>query len=60
MPLTAMEIRNAKPLEKPYKLSDGGGMFLEIMRFKVLANYISLRRKGEMSRAGSLPQNVLG
>lgn len=31
MPLTAMEIRNAKPLEKPYKLADGGGMYLEIV-----------------------------
>lgn len=47
MPLTDLEIRNAKPLEKPvktkgekttfvtidgpYKLSDGGGMYLEIM-----------------------------
>jgi integrase len=31
MPLTALEIRNAKPLEKPYKLSDGGGMYLEVM-----------------------------
>ncbi|GAO37774.1 integrase [Sulfuricella sp. T08] len=47
MPLTELEIRNAKPLEKPvkvkgekttfvtvggsYKLSDGGGMYLEVM-----------------------------
>lgn len=28
MPLTDVAIRNAKPREKQYKLSDGGGMFL--------------------------------
>jgi hypothetical protein len=28
MPLTEMKIRNAKPQAKPYKLSDGEGMFL--------------------------------
>lgn len=31
MPLTALEISKAKPLEKPYKLADGGGMYLEVM-----------------------------
>ena len=28
MPLTDTRIRNAKPTAKPYKLSDGGGMYL--------------------------------
>jgi integrase len=28
MPLTDTRIRNAKPIGKPYKLSDGGGMYL--------------------------------
>ncbi len=28
MPLTDVRIRNAKPLEKPYKLSDGKGLYL--------------------------------
>lgn len=28
MKLTAIECRNAKPKDKPYKLADGGGMFL--------------------------------
>ena len=28
MSLTHFDIRNAKPAEKPYKLSDGGGLFL--------------------------------
>lgn len=30
MPLTDFKIRGAKPAEKPYRLSDGGGLFLEI------------------------------
>ena len=28
MPLTDIKIRKAKPRPKPYKLSDGGGLFL--------------------------------
>jgi hypothetical protein len=28
--LTDTAIRNAKPTTKPYRLSDGGGMYLEI------------------------------
>lgn len=30
MPLTDTTIRNAKPADKPYKLYDGGGLFVEI------------------------------
>lgn len=30
MPLTDVAIRKAKPAAKPYKLSDGGGLYLEI------------------------------
>lgn len=30
MPLTDTRIRNAKPAEKPYKLADGGGLYIEI------------------------------
>ncbi|MET3130282.1 integrase [Oxalobacteraceae bacterium GrIS 1.11] len=30
-PLTDIQIRNAKPKDKPYKLSDGGGLYVEIM-----------------------------
>lgn len=30
MPLTDTAIRNAKPAEKPVKLSDGGGLYLEV------------------------------
>ncbi len=31
MPLTALSASNANPAEKPYKLADGGGMYLEVM-----------------------------
>jgi integrase len=30
-PLTATQVNNAKPKEKPYKLTDGGGLYLEVM-----------------------------
>lgn len=30
VPLTDVRIRNAKPKDKPYKLADGGGLYLEI------------------------------
>ena len=30
MPLTHTRIRNAKPTEKPYKMADGGGLYIEI------------------------------
>ena len=30
MPLSDTKIRNAKPLDKPYKLSDGEGLFVQV------------------------------
>lgn len=30
VPLTDTQIKNAKPKDKPYKLTDGGGMYLEV------------------------------
>jgi hypothetical protein len=30
-PLTQLQVRNAKPMDKPYKLADGGGLYLEVM-----------------------------
>jgi integrase len=30
-PLTVTQVNNAKPKEKPYKLADGGGLYLEVM-----------------------------
>ncbi|MBP0133305.1 MAG: DUF4102 domain-containing protein [Nitrosospira sp.] len=32
MPLTDIQIRNAKPTEKSYKLYDGGGLYLEVAK----------------------------
>jgi integrase len=32
LPLAEIQVRNAKPREKPYKLFDGGGLFLEVAR----------------------------
>ncbi|MFV8628926.1 tyrosine-type recombinase/integrase, partial [Ralstonia pseudosolanacearum] len=31
MPLTDLSVRNAKPQDKPYRLADGLGMYLEVM-----------------------------
>jgi len=31
VPLTEAQVRNAKGKEKPYKLFDGGGLYLEVM-----------------------------
>ena len=28
--LTALQVRNAKPVDKPYKLTDGHGLFLHV------------------------------
>lgn len=30
-PLTDIQVRTAKPKDKPYTLADGGGMYLEVM-----------------------------
>jgi hypothetical protein len=30
-PLTDIQVKNSKPKDKPYKLSDGGGLYLEVM-----------------------------
>ena len=32
MPLTNVEIKNAKPRAKPYKLWDGGSLYVEVMK----------------------------
>ena len=29
--LTVLDVKNAKPRAKPYKLADGGGLYLEVM-----------------------------
>lgn len=30
-PLTDLQVKNAKPKDKPYKMYDGGGMYIEVM-----------------------------
>jgi len=30
-PLTEMQVRKAKPADKPYRLADGKGLYLEVM-----------------------------
>jgi hypothetical protein len=30
-PLTDIQVKNTKPKDKPYKLADGGGLYLEVM-----------------------------
>lgn len=30
-PLTDVQVKNARPRDKPYKLADGGGLYLEVM-----------------------------
>lgn len=30
-PLSEMQVKNAKPKDKPYKLADGGGLYLEVL-----------------------------
>jgi hypothetical protein len=29
-PLTQLQLKTAKPQDKPYKLADGGGLYLEV------------------------------
>jgi hypothetical protein len=41
LPLTELQVRNAKPRDKVYSLADGGGMYLEVKpRFPDLAHEI--------------------
>jgi hypothetical protein len=34
MALTELQVRNAKPQVKPYKISDSGGLFLLVKPFR--------------------------
>lgn len=58
-PLTQLEVRNAKPSEKPYRLADGGGLYLEVTpaggkhwRMK----YRQFNRKENRLSFGSFPE----
>ncbi len=57
MPLTDTAIKNAKPADKPVRLFDGGGLYLEVapQRGQVVAAQVSLRRQGEADLPGRLP-----
>ncbi len=63
VPLTGLAIRNAKALDKAYKLADGGGLYLEVMpsgsqlwRMK----YRQLNGKENHLSFGGYPQTPLG
>lgn len=48
--LTDTEIKQAKPKEKPYKLSDGGGMYVEVSPTGAKRFYLRYRIAGKESR----------
>lgn len=50
MPLTDTKVRNAKPLDKEYKLTDGFSMFLRVppQRFEIRANDLPFRREAKI------------
>lgn len=52
-PQSDMKLRNAKPKEKPYKLADGGGLFLEVMADgRKLWRFRYFRPSGSENRLG--------
>ena len=57
MPLTDTECRTAKPKEKPYKLTDGNGLYLEVKPNSLLkfAAMITPTASGSSGRARLLP-----
>lgn len=57
MPLTDIQIRNAKPTEKSYKLYDGGGLYLEVAKSggKLWRMKYSYARKEKLLSFGSYP-----
>lgn len=62
IPLTDIQVRNAKPRDKPYKLADGGGMYLEVMPTGSKFWRMSYRQsngKGNRLTFGSYPETTL-
>src|SRR5712664_3345516 len=63
IPLTDVQVKNAKARDKPYKFSDGGGMYLEVMqtgsKFWRLS-YRQSNRKANRLTFGSYPETTLG
>ncbi|MDB5761647.1 MAG: integrase [Herminiimonas sp.] len=62
-PLTDVQVKNAKAKDKPYKLADGGGMYLEVMptgsKFWRLS-YRQVNGKANRLTFGSYPETTLG
>jgi hypothetical protein len=60
--LKDVQTREAKPFDKPFKLFDGGGMFLYITPGggKALALAVSLPGKVPTNVPGTLPRSDLG
>lgn len=61
-PLTDIQVKNAKPKDKPYKLADGGGLYLEVMPTgSKLWRMKFLQASGKESRLsfGSYPEVTL-
>jgi integrase len=61
-PLTDIKVKNAKPKDKPYKLADGGGMYLEVMPTGSKIWRLKYRRpSGEENRLtfGTYPETTL-
>jgi hypothetical protein len=58
MALTHTEIRKAKPQSKPYKLSDGAGLYIWITpsRRQEVASIVAPRRKAEDRELGGYPE----
>jgi DNA-binding transcriptional regulator PaaX len=55
MPLSHFDIQNAKPAAKPYKLADGGGLFLLMQPNGMGSGERSVRRYlEELEKAGFL------
>lgn len=61
-PLTDIEVRSAKPKDKVYKLSDGSGMYLEVMPTgakKWRMSYLQASGKKNRLTFGTYPQTSL-
>lgn len=61
MPLTDVKIRQAKPAEAPYKLTDGGGLYLEVRPngSKLWRYRYRLGKKENLYAIGSYPEYSL-
>ena len=53
MPLSEFAVRKAKPREKPYRLADGGGLFLSVQpngaKFWHISTALAGRRSSSLS-----------